>query len=337
MADKDYAGVNLSSENPVQVAALMKKFCREIPDPLVPFRSRRLFLAILAIPEHLWLEAFQCAILLLPSPNRDMLNVLLTFLRWVSQFSYINETSGSKMDSKNLAVVITPNILYADVKEPTSVDNNANSLKYDLKDDTFSYSATAVINYIIDKTPEAWQLPRSLVMFLQTYMKQLLPTIRLNSDAAGSAGAPYSTTIEFDTKDLYKKCEAVGLLVVPSPSNLDYASNTSNISSNTSSNLDPDQLLSQIQLQSSSFTTSDLSTNPIFSGLESQSTSLTNPSITTNNTAYINNTTTTNTTSISNTSNSNININNIPNTTAINNTPPTIIDIDMITKKPCLL
>ncbi len=44
--DKDGGeGVDLSKESPVQVAALLKKFLRELPDPLLTFKLHRLFIA----------------------------------------------------------------------------------------------------------------------------------------------------------------------------------------------------------------------------------------------------------------------------------------------------
>ena len=48
---------------------------------------------------------------LLPKSHRDSLEVLCSFLVWVSSFSQVDEESGSKMDTHNLATVISPNIL----------------------------------------------------------------------------------------------------------------------------------------------------------------------------------------------------------------------------------
>jgi len=43
--DRDASAVDLSQENPVQLAALLKKFFRELPDPLMTFKLHRLFTA----------------------------------------------------------------------------------------------------------------------------------------------------------------------------------------------------------------------------------------------------------------------------------------------------
>ena len=43
--EQDFASVNLSQDNPVQLAALLKKFLRDLPDPLMTFKLYRLFIA----------------------------------------------------------------------------------------------------------------------------------------------------------------------------------------------------------------------------------------------------------------------------------------------------
>ncbi|KAJ2602660.1 Rho-type GTPase activating protein Rga1 [Coemansia sp. RSA 1286] len=179
--DKDYTRVDLRKDTPVQIAALLKKFLREIPDPLIPFRMRRLFLAISAIqPQRERLEAFRYAIILLPQANRDMLNVLMTFLTWVATFSYVDEQTGSKMDILNLATVITPNILYADVKEPTRGD----------RDDTFSYEACNVIQQFMETGELLWMLPDAVIAFLRDNSTEFV-----------------DGTSELNTKELLRRCD----------------------------------------------------------------------------------------------------------------------------------
>lgn len=55
---------------------------------------------------------------LLPRCNRDMMEILFVFLKWVASFSHVDEETGSKMDLENLATVITPSILYSKTGEP---------------------------------------------------------------------------------------------------------------------------------------------------------------------------------------------------------------------------
>lgn len=44
--DRDATSVDLTQENPVQLAALMKKFFRDLPDPLMTFKLHRLWNAV---------------------------------------------------------------------------------------------------------------------------------------------------------------------------------------------------------------------------------------------------------------------------------------------------
>ncbi|CAO3563258.1 unnamed protein product [Mortierella alpina] len=118
--DKDPSAVNLSDDNPVQVAALLKKFLRDLPDPLLTFKLHRLFVVSQKVEE----ESVRKTILhltccLLPKANRDSMEAICLFLRWVASFSHVDEETGSKMDLHNLATVITPNVLYSKSKDPT--------------------------------------------------------------------------------------------------------------------------------------------------------------------------------------------------------------------------
>ncbi|KAF9123604.1 hypothetical protein BGX30_001338 [Mortierella sp. GBA39] len=117
--DKDPAAVNLSDDNPVQVAALLKKFLRDLPDPLLTFKLHRLFI----VSQKMEDEGIRKMILhltccLLPKANRDSMEAICLFLRWVASFSHVDEETGSKMDLHNLATVITPNVLYSKSKDP---------------------------------------------------------------------------------------------------------------------------------------------------------------------------------------------------------------------------
>ncbi|KAK7719601.1 Rho-type GTPase activating protein Rga1 [Diaporthe eres] len=112
--------INLMAQPVVQVAALLKKYLREMPDPLMTNKLYRLWLVAAKIQDDD--KRRQCIHLvccLLPKCHRDCLEVLLSFLKWAGNFHQVDDESGSKMDVKNLATVIAPNILYNPMKGPS--------------------------------------------------------------------------------------------------------------------------------------------------------------------------------------------------------------------------
>ena len=116
--------VDLTRENAVQVAALLKKFLRELPDPLLTHKLHKLWITsqkIDDIERRRRLLHLTCC--LLPKVHRDTMEVLFTFMNWVSSFSHVDEESGSKMDIHNLATVLTPNIIHRG-KEVMPVDDS---------------------------------------------------------------------------------------------------------------------------------------------------------------------------------------------------------------------
>ncbi|CAG8900543.1 unnamed protein product [Penicillium salamii] len=120
LIDTKYEQVDLTKETPVQIAALLKKFLREMPDPLLTFKLHRLFVLSQKLddPEK-QRRLLHLTCCLLPKAHRDTMEVLFAFLNWTSSFSHVDEDSGSKMDIHNLATVVTPNILYPNAKNST--------------------------------------------------------------------------------------------------------------------------------------------------------------------------------------------------------------------------
>jgi hypothetical protein len=105
---------DLSRENPVQVAALLKKFLRDMPDPLLTFKLHKLWIAAQRLEDDDTRQrVLHLTCCLMPKSHRDTMEVLFAFLRWTASFSQVDEESGSKMDAHNLATVMAPNILYA--------------------------------------------------------------------------------------------------------------------------------------------------------------------------------------------------------------------------------
>ncbi|KAG8914924.1 hypothetical protein FRC02_004788, partial [Tulasnella sp. 418] len=121
--DCDPSAVDLAQEDPIQLAALLKKFLRDLPDPLMTFQLYKLWNAVAALPSEserkLYLHILS---VILPKANRDTLEALFVFLKWVAT-SYVDEESGSKMDFPDLASLLGPSILYAKGREAAMEDS----------------------------------------------------------------------------------------------------------------------------------------------------------------------------------------------------------------------
>ncbi|KAI9143486.1 hypothetical protein BKA69DRAFT_1062211 [Paraphysoderma sedebokerense] len=165
--DTDPNNVQLQQVGVIQIAALLKKFLREMPEPLLTFKLHKLFIDSQRIDtdETTRKKILHLACCLMPKPNRDLLEVLCIFLRQVSTFALPDdETKGSKMDLYNLATVIAPNILYSKAKEPSRED---------------SMLAVQVIYSILLLQDDFWTVPEDLAPFLndQSLANELNPDL----------------------------------------------------------------------------------------------------------------------------------------------------------------
>ncbi|KAI0482791.1 rho-type GTPase-activating protein [Xylariaceae sp. FL0804] len=115
--------IRWNDETPHQLAALLKRYLRELPDPLMTAKLYRVWVAATKIRDAE--KRRQCLHLtccLLPQTHRDTLEVLFSFFKWVATFHQVDEDTGSRMDVHNLARVIAPNVLYAVTKSPSFSD-----------------------------------------------------------------------------------------------------------------------------------------------------------------------------------------------------------------------
>ena len=111
---------------------------------------------------------------MLPRVNRDTLEVLFVFLKWVASFSHVDEETGSKMDVQNLATVICPSILY-------SKGTNA------MRDDSFV--AIQAIKTLIEHQDEFYTVPKELQFVLEENVSQL-----------------FKDSLDLPPKEIYKHC-----------------------------------------------------------------------------------------------------------------------------------
>lgn len=101
----------LVDEAPIQLAALLKKFLRDLPDPLLCAKLSPLWTSIYKLEGDKKNKISQLLVSVLPRPNRSVLEVLVCFLNWVSGFAHIDDETGSKMDIMNLSTVLGPTLV----------------------------------------------------------------------------------------------------------------------------------------------------------------------------------------------------------------------------------
>ncbi|XP_066879642.1 rho GTPase-activating protein 6 isoform X5 [Kogia breviceps] len=111
--------VSLEEEHCVHdVAALLKEFLRDMPDPLLTRELYTAFINTLLLEPEEQLGTLQLLIYLLPPCNCDTLHRLLQFLSIVARHAEDNvskdgqEVTGNKMTSLNLATIFGPNLLH---------------------------------------------------------------------------------------------------------------------------------------------------------------------------------------------------------------------------------
>lgn len=163
---------DLSSENAIQLSALLKKFIRELPDPLLTTKLYDLWMQSVKFEDNIKSEKIISLIYsLLPKYNRNSLEVLLSFLNWTATFSYIENKMGSKMDIHNLSTVIAPNILYMPEYESSNVDVEnkpqvAYSSDYAQNKGQYHFLAIELIDFLIKHNEEMAIVPNFLYQLL---------------------------------------------------------------------------------------------------------------------------------------------------------------------------
>lgn len=148
----------LSNENSVQLAALLKRFLREMPEPLMTFSLYPLFVRCGKMiakesPEEKR-KILHLACCLLPKANRDTMLLIFSCLKWVASFSDTN-----KMDIPNLARVIAPNVLY----NQTVVSSSPSLPTADLRQG--AQEEIDVIETLIREADQISVVPSELVLF----------------------------------------------------------------------------------------------------------------------------------------------------------------------------
>ncbi|CCH61963.1 hypothetical protein TBLA_0G00120 [Henningerozyma blattae CBS 6284] len=104
---------DLSTSNAIQLSALLKKFLRDLPDPIMTKILYNIWISIAKLEDSAEKQRLLAlAYTILPTYNRNVLEVIFSFLFWTASFSHFENKMGSKMDIHNLSTVMAPNILY---------------------------------------------------------------------------------------------------------------------------------------------------------------------------------------------------------------------------------
>ncbi|KAI0272572.1 hypothetical protein BC834DRAFT_353587 [Gloeopeniophorella convolvens] len=173
--DRDSSSVDWTTEHPVQIAALLKQFFRDLPDSLMTFKLHRLFIASVGLPnEEDRKRLLHMLTLVMPKSHRDTLEVLLVFLKWVASFAHSLDDTGSKMDLPNLATVIGPSILFSVGRDPAFES---------------SFGVIRVVTDLLENQDEFLAVPED---FLPLLHDQEL----------------FAHSMELPGKDFMRKCEA---------------------------------------------------------------------------------------------------------------------------------
>ena len=150
---------DFSSQTAVQLAALMKKWLRELPSPLLTYNLYDLWISSQSETNSIMRKrVLQLAYCMLPRSHRNLVEVLLSFFSWVGSFAEIDEETGSKMDIHNLATVVAPNILIN--KQQAASDSNTQS------GDTY-FLAIEVVNQLIEMHEEMSIIPDDLLVIFE--------------------------------------------------------------------------------------------------------------------------------------------------------------------------
>ncbi|ORY93100.1 hypothetical protein BCR43DRAFT_496321 [Syncephalastrum racemosum] len=146
---------SLMKESPIQLAALLKRYLRDLPEPLLTFKLYKLFLTSIGMEtEAKTKRVLHLACCMLPKPNRDVMHLLCLFLNWVASFKDKN-----RMDIQNLALIFTPTILYAPPSKdlPTARAQQQSSAQDEIQ----------VITLLIRHQAEFCKIPAEIVPLLQ--------------------------------------------------------------------------------------------------------------------------------------------------------------------------
>lgn len=120
MTEPQKEPINLSPFSPYSVAAIMKAFFRELPEPILTFAAYPALMDVAFSDEEKskQVEDIKKALSSIPKANQALMRFLCEFLSYVAS---LNEKN--KMTISNIAIVFGPNLIYAKEESIESILN----------------------------------------------------------------------------------------------------------------------------------------------------------------------------------------------------------------------
>ncbi|XP_061595368.1 stAR-related lipid transfer protein 13-like isoform X2 [Cololabis saira] len=156
--------VSYEDQSAYDVADMVKQFFRDLPEPLLTSKLGETFLHIyMYVPKEQRLQAVRAAVLLMPDENREVLQMLLYFLRDVT--SLVEE---NQMTPMNLAVCLGPSLFHLSILKnetlsPRSIQRKYTTGRPDQKDLSDNLAATQGLAHMITECQRLFQIPEEMV------------------------------------------------------------------------------------------------------------------------------------------------------------------------------
>ncbi|XP_029931404.1 rho GTPase-activating protein 36 isoform X1 [Myripristis murdjan] len=209
------ADIQLDEEHSVHdVAALLKEFLRDMPDPLLPRELYPAFLHANLLRGAEQLQYLQHLLYLLPPCNCDTLLRLLTLLHTVQSYAQDSistndeEIPGNKMTAANLAVIFGPNLLQGERGGGGGGGGDLSLHAMGIEDSTAMISVTLVLiqNHKRLFTVSAELQQEVLMSLIQTdpdiidyLLRRKLSGSHLTVDSGGESGGRRDTGASLDS------------------------------------------------------------------------------------------------------------------------------------------
>ncbi|KAK8387386.1 hypothetical protein O3P69_018166 [Scylla paramamosain] len=151
-----------SSVHVIDCACLLKQYLRCLPEPLLFSEVHARVVASMELESETRVEAMALSILLLPRTHIDTLLYLIDF------FSEVVEASDSnKMDARNLAIVLAPNLLPPTLSHPPALRRKSSSFPDSTSEDTMLTKNIEILQLLIENAGTVCRMPSYVVETLE--------------------------------------------------------------------------------------------------------------------------------------------------------------------------